>query len=84
MMEMEMMTFLKKQQAMMMKKEGHEIAWESVDGNFEVNLVLFMWKVTEKSSWKIILEMSLQAVIEMKELKKQGEIISKNEMIFLA
>jgi hypothetical protein len=26
MMEMEMMTFLKKQQAMMMKKEGHEIA----------------------------------------------------------
>ncbi len=32
MMVMEMMTFLKKLQVMMMKKEGQEIDWESVDG----------------------------------------------------
>ncbi len=84
MMEMEMMTFPKKEQLMMMKKEGQEIAWQSVDGHFEVNLVLFIWKVTEKSSWKIILELSLQAVIEMIEWKKHGAILSKNEMIILA
>ena len=46
------------------------IDWKSVDGHFEVKMGLFMWKVTEKSSWKIILETSLKAVIEMMEKNK--------------
>jgi predicted 2-oxoglutarate/Fe(II)-dependent dioxygenase YbiX len=70
MMVMEMMTFLNKQQVMMMKKEGQEIDWESVDGHFEVNLVLFMWKVTENLNETSSLETSLQAAIKRIELKK--------------
>jgi hypothetical protein len=65
-----MMTFLNKQQVMMMKKEGQEIDWESVDGHFEVNLVLFMWKVTENLNETSSLETSLQAAIKRIELKK--------------
>jgi hypothetical protein len=55
---------------MMMKKEGQEIDWESVDGHFEVNLVLFMWKVTENLNETSSLETSLQAAIKRIELKK--------------
>ena len=68
---------------MMMKKEGQEIDWDSIDGRFEVKMVLFMWKITENLNETSSLETSLQAAIKRIELKK-GEILSTNKMFFFA